>query len=323
IWVRDPFGRNSLDRVNAVVKWGEWEMTIGLPDLGENFSIRPLNDGNQHIPHVTGKTFTIRPGTYLITKPDVTSRFNGDSRWKNITVKEFYAPAEDVDRTWVVHAPVTQHTEGALEVVATVVSRSEPKVELFVQGVGWRSQRYTMTRENGYTYKAIIPADHVQAGFLRYYISVTAGDETVTYPGAVKGHPLQWDFPAADAYEVAVLKAKEPVYLFVAARDHASMSRQFTRLNRLVPSADPGRTELRIHVEELSRVDPGNPNGERFNDYSMRFYFADQVAGRREEVDKAQSLVLRGRHLGEGTLPVQVALITRDGEAFGGIINLT
>ena len=324
IWVNDPFGRNSLDRINAVVKWNEWKMTISLPDLGGDFSVVPVNEGNQHSPGVSDGSFMIRPGTYLVTKRNVPTRWNGDSRWKNITLKEFYAPAEDVDRTWVVHTPRTEHSEGPLEVAATIVSKSEPKaVELFVQGAGWRPQRYTMTRDDGYLYKAVIPAEDIREGFLRYYISVTVGDETTTYPGAVDGHPLRWDFGGADPYEVRVTRAGEPAYLFVASRDHSLLARQFTRMNRLVPLADPTRAELRIHVEELSRVDPENPEGERFNDYSMRFYFGDQVAGRRKDVNGARALIFRGRHVGEGELPVQVALITRDGQAFGGTVTLT
>ncbi|MDV3309325.1 MAG: hypothetical protein LOY03_10970 [Cyclobacteriaceae bacterium] len=55
----------------------------------------------------------------------------------------------------------------------------------------------------------------------------------------------------------------------------------------------------------------------------MRFYFGDQVAGRRKDVKGARALIFRGRHVGEGELPVQVALITRDGQAFGGMVTLT
>jgi hypothetical protein len=325
IWVHDPFGRNGLDRINAVVKWAEWNMTIDLPDLGEDFSIEPINEGNEHSPTVSGKTFAIRPGTYLVTKQNVTTQWNGDSRWKNITLKEFYAPQDDVDKTWVVHTPPTGHTEGKpLELAATVVSKEGPvTVEVVVAGPGRRPQRYTMACDDGYIYKAVIPPDEVREGFLRYYIIATAGGVTVTYPGAIDGVPFRWDFPAADPYEVRIVRAGAPVYLFVASRDHARLYRQFTRMNRLMPLADPERAELRIHVDELSRVDPENPNGERFNDYSMRFYFGDYVSGRREDVSKARSLIFRGRHVGEGDLPIQVALITRDGRAFGGIVTLT
>lgn len=324
VWVSDPFGRNSLNRINAVVKWGEWNMTINLPDLGEDFSVKPINEGNQHYPSVTRNTFVVRPGTYLITGRNQTTSWDGDRKWKNIMLKEFYAPKENIDRTWLVHTPAVSHTESPLEIVATVVSEEEPgAVEVFVAGPGRRPQRYTMTRDEGYDYLATIPVQEVREGFLRYYISVTIGDKTVTYPGAVDGHPLSWDFDWTKAYEVPVVPAGEPVYLFVASRDHARLSRQFTRMNRLVPTADPQRSELRIQVEELSRVVPEHPKGERFNDYSMRFYFGDLIGGRRDDVNNARSLVFRGRNLVEGDLPVQVALITRDGKAYGGMVALT
>ena len=324
IWVEDPFGRNSLDRVNAVVSWGEWPMTVNLPDLGEDFSVEPLNDGNSLKPVTEGKSFIIAPGAYLVTKRGVTTELNGDSHWKNILLKEFVAPQTTVDRTYVIHEPAKEHTSvGPFTVRATVISTEEPdSVYLSVAGSGWRPRFIPMKKGPGYTYSATIPADQFDAGFLRYYISVSMKDRALTFPSAIEGHPGVWDFGGREPYEVRVIPQENPVYLFVASRDQYGLSRQFSRQSRMIPSSDPQRAELRIHVDELSRVDPENPDGEKLSDYSMRYYFGKQVAGRKADILAAKAIVFRGRSGVSGDYPVQVALITSRGEAYGGIITL-
>src|SRR5690606_35985059 len=82
IWVKDPFGRNSLDRVNAVVNWTEWPMTLNLPDLGDNFKLKPLNEGNSFQPEAEGRSFVIAPGSYLVTKQSVTTKLIANRHWK-------------------------------------------------------------------------------------------------------------------------------------------------------------------------------------------------------------------------------------------------
>ena len=323
IWVKDPFGRNSLDRVNAVVKWDEWPMTIDLPDLEENFSVRPLNDGNNFKPVTDGKSFVIAPGTYLVTKEGVTTTLNADSRWKNIILKEFVAPRTTVKESYVIHEPVREHAAGtAITVEATVVTAAETdSVFLSVAGSGWRPRVVPMERLGAYTYVATIPDEEVAGGFLRYYISVATNGKAVTFPGGNDGHPGVWDF-RGEPYEVRVIPEGNPVYLFVASRDESRLSRQFSRQSRMVPFADPEKSELIVHVGELSGVAPENPEGEKLHDYSMRYYFGKQTAGRKTDILTANSIVVRGRSLMSRDCPVQVALVTANGEAYGGIVTL-
>lgn len=323
IWVKDPFGRNSLDRVNAVVKWNEWSMTIDLPDLGENFTLKPLNEGNSFQPGAAGKSFVIAPGSYLVTKEGVATNLNANSRWKNITLKEFAAPRSTVDKTYAIHTPYREYAAGEPAVIeAMIVSASAPdSVYLSVAGSGWRPRIVPMKRKSGYTYAATIPAEQVSAGFLRYYITVSLKDGAVTFPGGGQGHPGDWDF-GGEPYEVRIIPRGSPVYLFVAERDESGLTRRFSRQSKMVPSPDPAKAELRIYTEELSRVDPENPDGEKLYDYSMRYYFGNNIAGREEDVLAAKSIVLRGRSGVSWDCPVQVALVTRSGDAYGGIITL-
>ena len=87
--LRDPFERPSPDREVVRVQWDDNPMQILLPDLGDAFTIKGLNDGN-HFTAVSGTavseapvsgapvseadgiarpgSFTIRPGTYLLVR---------------------------------------------------------------------------------------------------------------------------------------------------------------------------------------------------------------------------------------------------------------
>jgi hypothetical protein len=324
IWVKDPFGRNSLDKVNAVINWAEWPMTINLPDLGGGFTLAPMNEGNDFRPAVKDGSFRIVPGAYLITRSGVTTGLKGDSRWKNILLKEFVAPPATVNRTYVLHEPISEQTQGeAVVLEATIVSNEEVEsVDVSVAGTGWRPQVVAMKKREGYKYVATIPAEEVNAGFLRYYITVNRKGGSITFPSGTEGRPGNWDFYDSEPYEVRVIPGGEPVYLFVASRDQHGLSRQFSRRSRAVPMADPERLELRVHVEELSRVDPENPEGERLHDYSMRFFFGDRIKGRQKDVRAATSIVFRGRSGVDWDCPVQIALITKQGVAYGGMITL-
>lgn len=325
VWVKDPFGRNnSLDQVNAVIQWNEWPMTISLPDLGENFSVTALNEGNNFKPVTNAKSFIIAPGAYLITKGGVTTALNADSRWRNIVLGEFVAPSTTVDRTYVLHRPSTEHTAGEpLRIEATVISDKSPQsVELGVVSAGWRPKVVTMERADGYTYVATLPAEETAEGFLQYHITVIQDDGSVTFPGGRHGRPGEWDFNGGDPFEVRVISKGSPVYLFHASRDHARLLRQYSPGSKILPSPDPQRAELLIRVEELATVDPENPEGEKLHDYSMRYYFGTQIAGRMSDARNADTIVIRGRSGIPGDCPVQVALVNGKGEAYGAIVTL-
>ena len=84
----------------------------------------------------------------------------------------------------------------------------------------------------------------------------------------------------------------------------------------------PGAAEVRVNIEKLSEVDPENPKAERIHDYSMRYYFGDKIAGRKGSLRDKKKIVIRGRSLTTKTSWVQLALVTKTGFAFGGVVNL-
>lgn len=318
IWVDNIFGRNSLNKTVAVINYRSWPMEVTLPDLGDDFRITNLQGGGSV--EVDSRKFTVQPGVYLLAKPGASTPA-ANTKFKSITLSEFAAPTSNLDRSYVLHTPKPRLTAGQpLVIEAEVVTKEEPQnVTLFVPS-NWQFKPVEMKRISGYGYRAEIPAEMVKEGYLQYHIAVTTGMTTETFPGAAKGTPSQWDFTGIP-YRVAVVSAAAPLVVFNAHTDTEELSREWRRGSNLLPGAEPGTSRLLVEVEKLFTPDPENTKGPAIRDYSMRYNFSPHVAGRTRELHEFSKLVFRGKSIGMD-LPLQIALIDKAGNTFGGQIML-
>ena len=323
IWINDPFGQNSPKKKVAVVNWRAWPLSVNLPDLGSNFSVKGINDGNIYTTQAAGSTFAITPGTYILTKQHAATKINGQSRYKNIVLNEFTAPASELDKIYIVHSPSTEVAEGnSYTIEATIVTKEVPQsVEVSVFGSGWRPDVLPMEHAGGYTYRLTLPEKYIKAGILRYFITAKTGDVYYTGSTSQEGKPSDWDFYGTP-YTAPVINKDAAVYLFNAATDANALSRQWLRTSTVVPAAEPGKAELQVNVTKLFEVDPENKNGEPVHDYSMRFFFGKKIADRKQTILQSNKLVFRGRAMNETPCKLQVALIMKDGSAYGGVITV-
>jgi hypothetical protein len=292
-----------------------------LPDLGEDFNIEALNDNNNFNARVIQKSFTISPGTYLLTRKGVTTKRQGTEKWKNISLKEFVAPATTLKKTYVIHSPLNEISSGQpLNIEASVISVKEPEsVKLFVY-TGFRPEIFSMERSQGYTYLATIPENLVREGFLRYYIAVEEKDATHTYPSDAEGLPVEWDFYNDRSFEVPVVSTGNSLYIFNAMTDAEELSREWRRGSLLKPSAEPSKAELIVNPEKLYMADAENMHGEKIFDYSLRYHFGKKIKGRTNELPNFNQIILKGKALNNKSCKVQVALVTKQGTVFGGTI---
>ncbi len=147
------FGKNSLQRKLSEIRWGEWPMTIDLPDLGADFVLELINEGNGWRPIVAGKRFIIKPGTYLIARSGVKTKLQGVEKWKNITLNEFSAPMSTLEKQrGNFMNPLRRSLAGFThEISATVLAPSQPERVEILAYIGWRPKTYVM-ENNGYSY---------------------------------------------------------------------------------------------------------------------------------------------------------------------------
>jgi hypothetical protein len=322
IWINDPFTRTSPKKKVAVVEWKSWPMSIALADLGSNFSIRGINEGNSQSSKATGESFTISPGSYLLIREGSQPTIKPDDTWNNITLKEFVAPPPSLNKSFVSHHPGTASLGKPYVVDASIAAAdSLQSVQLFAWLQGFRPEVIEMKKVDAYHYRAEIPAEKIRPGFVRYHIVTKQKNLSYTFPSGLQTHPQDWDFFDPNPYQVRMVPAEDPVTLFHAETDAGALSRQWIRNSTLVPTSTPGNSELHINVEKLAIPDPENPNGPSIHDYSMRLFVADKLSTSNVS-EASQKIVLRARSLNGKPCKIQIALVSKSGAAFGGTLSI-
>lgn len=326
LWIRDPFGDTSPKRKVAVIKWNRWDMQVRLPDLGSDFSIRPINEGNSFQPEVKNQTFSIRPGTYLAVKKGQTPGFRPTDKWKNIYLNEFSAPVENVEQTHVVHHALNEASSGkAYEVKARIITDGSlpESATLFYQGSGYWQQQLEMQHKGGYLYTATIPDSMMRPGFLEYRIILRQNGVYQTFPENITSHPWDWDFYGDAPYRVRVVPEQNPIYLFEAPKDSPMLSRRWIRgSGNLTPTEAPDGAALEINVSRLFRPDPENPNAAPIYDYSMRYAFVEKMEGRTADLSEKSSIIFKGKSLNEKPCRIQITLVDKKANAYGAILEV-
>lgn len=323
-WVVDPFTRPSLAREAARVLWRTRTMRVTLPDLGADFSVEPINTGNDHRPAVGAGTFDVRPGVYILTRAGT-----AHPAWTPQTVVggrrlgAFVAPPSSEAPTAVVHTPPAEVRAGQpFTVRADVVSQAPvDSVALFFRRVGgWgRMLRLTMEPAGAFAYQAQVPADRMREGLVEYAVSVYEGGGPRTFPGSELGDPYRWDFTGRGFWQVRVVAAGAPILLFDGRRDLEHLLYphpwEYVRFRTdLVAGSEPERLALSAVVEDFT------PSPHHF---ALRTFLPEGQRTRLGEATAGGTLRIRARAARRASDRMEVALVERDGTAWGTVVELT
>ncbi|WP_143961730.1 hypothetical protein [Litoribacter populi] len=321
IWVEDPFGRNSPNKILAVINWDKHPINVNLSELGENFQIKGINEGNYVDLKARGKTFDIEPGTYIIQSANSSKSWKAEDEFGKGKLGDFYAPEKTVEKPYLVHTPVQATSlDQPLKIELRYVASEKPESIKILPGF---RDPIEMEEIKAYHYKAEIPADLLYEGLFEYYIKVEGQDDTnVTYPAKREGSPSDWDFYNRDSYQVKITPAEYPIHLFDAKSDSEWLVRQWREGFRLAPTEHASEFEYQMPIESLFVEDPENLNAEPIYDYSFKHYILDAIKGRREDLSGKSTLVIKGRSLEENPLKIQVAFVLDDGSSYGGMIEI-
>ncbi len=317
LWVRDPFERASPKKEVSVILWNEWKMSVDLDDLGEGFEIKGINAGNEYLSVAEGSDFQIGPGTYFLTRKGVENKFIGNEKLRNMTLSEFVAPEADCQKVYLLHEAIPESTEGrACRVTARIASPQKPlSVKLHASPPGSKPLVIGMKDEGGYTWSGEIPAESLKVGYMDYRIVVEFEDHSMTFPAGLEGEPGDWDFYGWEAWKTRIVKESAPVLLFDAQEDFDMITRPArSAWYKVVPSTDPALSMVEIRARNLKNHE---------HDYSFRYCFKENIAGRSEALSGKKSLLLSGLSLDDKPLKIQVALVMIDGSCYGGLVELT
>jgi hypothetical protein len=176
------------------------------------------------------------------------------------------------------------------------------------------AQTIAMHPLSGFQYAAEIPGGQLTPGTLRYHIVVRGpGGRPTTFPSEIKAFPTDWDF-YGEGWNARVVPATAPILLFDAATDAPFITADHRDVKyEIVPSDRPGLSAMAVVARDLDQ-------GE--HDHSFRFYFKDKIRGRTGRLATAKKIMLFGRSTTGRSCPLQLALVTADGIAYGGMATI-
>ncbi|MCC6038124.1 MAG: glycoside hydrolase family 5 protein [Armatimonadetes bacterium] len=309
VWVNDPYGRPSLEREVARVYWRERVMQVNLPDLGPNFAVEPLNEGNRFRAKAVSGTFTIRPGVYLLSRQSSKVDLEGLQLPVAVGLREFYAPPSSDAPVTVWHEPVREWVEGKpLRLTFTVASPREPeRVMLYLWHESARVFRsIPLEHKRAYRYEATIPSNWLKPDEIEYLVGVKLGQKFQTFPADLGREPVRKE-EFLEAQTIFALKEgdKPPPVSYTGPQQHKATS-------EIVKGSDVGSLALRLMATGFG--EPPSCAGVRLKVRSSKLPTED-VSG--------LNLVVRARSLFPQTKAVEIGLVERDGSAYGYEVPLT
>lgn len=321
IHIRDPFERASPKKEVTRIQWLANPMQIMLPDLGEGFGIKALNEGNTNSVSVSSTTFQIQPGTYLVTRVG-----KGISAGKNsigvIGLKEYVAPKSLVTEMFLRHEPFAEVSAGkSFLVTATVVGIDTGRVTLQISklgggGPGGGFRNIPMVRKTASTYTAEVPADFVNPGLLSYKILLQKGGEYALFPGNLKGNPQAWDVFSNETWKTFVAPENGRLEIYNPTTDRTARIYPGNRRgfqSAFITAEKPGQLILRLAATELS--------GDHI--IGLQHFFADKFAGRKAEAASFDQLIIRARTAEAQPIMAKVILTNADAISVSATITLT
>lgn len=308
----DPFARPSLKRRTADIIYREHRMSITLSQLGTGFSYRAINTDNSRSGQAHDGTFNVYPGVYLLSgNRDALIGVDTNALFGNIHLNEYVAPAPRATPLTVLHTPATNvASDGTLTISATVYGSMQPdSVVIYPAEVSfWNAHNklYRMEQTSPYKYVATLP---VGRNDCRYNIVAYAGGEATTYPGAIDGTPLDWDYTGGEYYTTTTFQSGAPIVLLEPGADNGS---EFST----IPDAWSGSFYHFEHHRPLGEdcmhlhVRPGEASTS-----ALVLKRVAEILSNRTDLDDKRALALR---LGKvsGTDKVSLSIVNSDGITF-------
>jgi hypothetical protein len=322
----DPFATASLSKVVTRIEWTAQPLTLTLADLGADFQLKGLNDGNTTQAQASRGKLLVRPGAYLLTRAGKDGRvWTAHSTADGRQLGEFVAPPATVGAPQVQHLPVAQATAGQpLAIVATVAGASPTdSVLLVAQHYYGPTRSLPMQRAGANTWAASVPAALTYPGLLRYWVVLKrASQSALTFPGGQLGTPRDWDFaPAATPWQVPLVAATAPLPLFTAALDRDAVEAKGLGEGNWTdyPTTANGALALRLVVsppkasQSAAQASPAA---------ALRAYLGTKIAGRFTDLGNFTELVIKAQTNQPAATQLRVVLVTRDAVAYEAAVPL-
>ena len=314
--INDPFAKPSLKREVVTIAWGNWNMALQLPDLGKQFSVTGLNEGNRlHSETANGIICSLQPGVYLLQKKGSTPKgiYNKETVWNHIRLGEYVAPCPHAKDYSAVHqAAVSTEAGKALNIEARIVgSQQSDSVIIYTDKVSFWNEKNTyikMERTNGYTYRGTVPDNEVKGDVFRYNIIVCRGDKRYTFPTGTKGSPLDWDYEAGNYWETEIVAPGSAIVLSEVKDTYSNIEAY------AIPEWSTIRQERSRNapMEEATLRFTFNSNDENPR-YFLRKHIKNELQNREARLNQCRYLCF---HIKEMPANMKAGFVTTDGYTY-------
>lgn len=323
--IQDPFEKASLSKTVTQILWNDQPLQIMLVELGGNFTVRGLNEGNTTQTQATDGRATVRPGVYLLAVGGKsTNRYTAQTAFNYIKLGEFAAPAPTKIAPQVLHTPPTQVSAGQPVRITARLTGAEPQDSTFLvaQHYYGRTRTLPMTTTSYATVEATVPAELAYPGLLRYWIVLKkAPQQTLPFPGGFAGQPRDWDYYPAETYSVPIVAAGTPLPLFHARQDQNQVEARGISSTAWTDyvTTPAGELALRFVVGQpqagTSTAAAPGPTA------AMRMFFGHKLAGRLPDLTGFKEVVVKAR-ANQAATSVKVVLMTKNAMAYSASVQL-
>lgn len=315
VQVKDPFNMPGPDKIVFRSFHKTWPMRLSLPDLGNSFSVIPLNDNNSYATSATDGVFSIQPGVYILTADKGFVKETLPKKFGVLGMAEFFTPEDQQMPTQVIPDYQPAYYSGKpIKITAEVYGNRDPEsVTLYLKGGGRGNSGIRMKKDAGYKYIAEIPSNRSVPGWIEYCIVVKDGSTIINYPSGTNKNPADWYYNDAGTWKSAVIEEKIPLRVLTPSEDANKLA--FTRIGdgirfgiyKLIPSSQTG--EAAFHLELPLTYDKD------LADYTLSVPIKDKLAGRSNDITSAKSLVLNARGINQQQ-QAWITLVENDGTSW-------
>jgi hypothetical protein len=318
-WIEDPYSPVNPNIQKAAVLHANQLITINLDNLGDDFTAQAINAGNSLQVQVNQRSFKLMPGVYLLKRKGVTNKIDATSAFKNIKVGEFAAPASNFTKTQIWNTTAAEVVAGKPLTISFKAVSPMPvqKIQVvFTHGERWKTIEAAPQTLNSYLVD--VPQDMLDNGFLDYRIMVIDTKDTTKFPGAKTGDPWKWGNRNDATYQVRLVPENSALMLWNAATDWNNSLTVWNPEVSLKP-VSTGETALCLNMSQLPDVDP---TGETERNYAFKFYFANKIKGRYNELINKHFVVIKAHNALQTAQPVELAFIDQNGSVYAASSEL-
>ncbi|QCR21539.1 membrane or secreted protein [Pontibacter sp. SGAir0037] len=315
VHIRDPFAKASPAKEVTRIQWELQEMHIALADLGKEFSIQALNQGNTRKATALNGQFQVMPGSYLLLRKGK-SYGKTNTKVGSVALHEFVAPQPLENRPFVAHQPLHEVSANRPFSIKAQVAGISPKAKVAVQlsNTAGMYKTVAMEQKEAYFYEATVPADIVIPGAIQYRVMVQDEEKHYTFPGGYEGDPWAWDYYHQDAWQVFVASEKGKLQLFNPTTDRAvfvypNLWKSDER--QLITAEKSGQLILKLTAKELPQEGV----------LGFQYYIKDKMSGRENELNGFGKLLIRMKTNATSDTEVKVGLISREGITYAARVK--